>query len=105
MANLTQPLWEVVRDKYITNLKPGREKEKFQKAFNITISKEDIVQQTQKALQGSRDSANMSRFSRSIDLIMEISPAFDVVAQVNGLIGCSVWAPLRLILMVSYLLC
>jgi hypothetical protein len=101
MASSSIPLWESVRTQYRDQLPSDQEKAFFDQAFGKdTDASQVVAAATSILIKASNGSKKSERFSRAMDTIKDFAPVFDVASQINGTIGCSIWAPLKLIIIV-----
>jgi len=96
-------IWEEARDRYQQSLTPDKRK-RFQDAFSTTATYDDVL-----AVAKSDEREGSHKFSIGLQKLLaplqELAPVFDVVSNINGLIGCSIWGPLKLIVHVGEAFC
>src|SRR5438034_265390 len=88
-------IWQVARDRYMSGLSE-EEQNTFKKAFSDTDSVDRIISVAK--------DIGSHKFSEKLNSLLgplrELAPIFDVISNVNGMIGCSIWVPLKLIIQV-----
>lgn len=91
-------IWEEARDRYQQTL-TSDDRRQFQDAFSRTATYEDVL-----AVARSHEQKGSHKFSSGLEKLLAplktLAPVFDVVSNINGLIGCSIWGPLKLIVQV-----
>ena len=96
---------QIARDRYIQSLETDRERDVFKQAFQVNATAEDVLQTARASVLPSRknDSKWIKAVDRTVDTMQELAPIFDIIASINSMVGCSIWGPLKLILMVRLL--
>src|SRR5262245_35251666 len=104
MSNL-EPLWKQARERYVRSIEKASDRTAFEAAFDGIHTPEEFVANLQVSRSSSKDgktSRALERLDALLSPLREVAPIFDVVSQINSLIGCSIWGPLKLILLVVY---
>ena len=106
MASISPPVWTQARDAFRQTLKDPEDVKAFDAAFNGKDSYDDFVAVVDAAQQASsgKTAKAMVKLRDWLEPLQQLAPVFDVVSQINSLIGCSLWGPLKLILIVRNVL-
>jgi len=104
---MSNSVWQQARLRYEQGLGP-EDKKLFQDAFNVNCTLNDVLDTATTAKPSLKWK---ERLDTVIEPLKNIAPIFDVISQINSLIGCSIWGPLKLFIQVrnwayvSYSLC
>ncbi|OCL11922.1 hypothetical protein AOQ84DRAFT_373546 [Glonium stellatum] len=92
-------IWEEARDRYGRSLTPSQQK-RFEEAFTNATSYSEFLTITV-SISHTNPHSFSARLKAALKPLQELAPIFDVIANINGTVGCSIWGPLKLIIQAS----